>query len=94
MFGNINWVDGAATYGVGATRKLTPPRGMFPWRNSDLFGGIVSLPGRQTDCVFCKNQGHQFSECPAQEWQAGGKSHVNFRWLYKKGLCDGKCLKI
>ena len=95
VFGNINWVDGAATYGAGAAGKLTPPPGMFPWRKPDLFmespnSGIASLPGRQIECAFCKKQGHQFSECPAQEWQAGGKSYVNFRWLYKKGLCDGK----
>ena len=56
VFGNINWVDGAATYGAGAAGKSTPPPGMFPWRKPDLYMDSSKWWYRSTNrvCVLQK----------------------------------------
>jgi hypothetical protein len=89
----MKWVSGT-TFGVDAAWDVPAPR-MFP-RGDDFAmdapgKGLVNGGRCKFACGFCKKvTGHQASECPAKQWDEGGKRKVNFRWLFDNGKCDGK----
>ena len=92
---SIRWVDGTH-YDQSLAGKMVPHSGQFP-RKAKIFdmdapgtNGIVNDPKVcALVCGFCGTTGHQASECPPMEEQRDGKTYVNWRWLFKKGLCKG-----
>ena len=52
--------------------------------------GFIHRDGRwQGTCSGCGEQGHQFSACTKGMINKGGKQHIAWRELYKRGYVDG-----
>lgn len=90
----MRWVSGDV-YGLDSAIEAPAPN-MFTKREEffmDAPGtkGLVNNGNTRFPCAFCeKNLGHQMTECPAKQWDAGGKRRVNFRWLFENGKCNGR----
>jgi hypothetical protein len=90
----MRWVSGDV-YGLDSAIEAPAPN-MFSKREDlamDAPGtkGLVNNGNTRFPCAFCeKNLGHQMTECPAKQWDVGGKRRVNFRWLFENGKCNGR----
>jgi hypothetical protein len=93
---SVKWVDGSV-YDASLAGTMAPDPSIFPmaakFKLDAVNGGVVhDASNCSIVCSGCAQLGHQFSECPAREWQQGGQKYVNFRWLYASKFCkaDGK----
>jgi hypothetical protein len=91
----IRWVD-ASVYDTSVAGKQAPAVGSFI-KNSKFYmdapgtrGIINNVQNCSRVCTGCSQVGHQFTECPAREWQLNGLTYVNWRWLFDKGFCTAE----
>ena len=95
----IRWTDGEAAYGAALKGIQVPPPGSFSklekyFMDAPGTNGLVTPAHSSIPCSGCKKRGHLLSECPARQWQDQGQMRVNWRWLYEKGVVDGRGLKV
>ena len=89
----LRWVDGGV-YDASLAGMKCPDPEMFPkfarLRLDAANEGVIHAPGGgwKGKCGACGKVGHVHSECPANQWEAGGVKYCNVRWLHSKGMCD------